>query len=718
MNGILLIAMSWKGSLAVILTLVWLGSAEAQFTDIGGHPNLYRIQLFPAPDLKSARGTVRLIQPQSPFGVAVSPDGHHRYKLNLEIENLPDPASLGDYNTFVAWATTPILRPLIKLGEVGNGSYHGLGPVSLNKFMIWISAENSVDVKERLGRLVLRGASPSTRLQPDAHLMLPPVRPSMTQREQTHKPVVTGAKALDWSQPPMHPLVSMIPGLEELRPKLVPFLPRVEDEREVPVARPRQVIFLRDGQTLDLQASPVLRTIHGRTYIMYGFNGQYPGPLIQVQQSATITVNFHNETELPTAIHWHGIRVENRYDGVPGVTQAPVEPGESFRYQVFFRDAGLYWYHPHHREDIQQDLGLYGNILVRAPTQDFFNEVHREEILMLDDLLIGNDGLVPFGEERATHALMGRFGNVLLVNGEPEYSIRVRHGEVVRFFLTNVSNTRMFNLFFDGAPIKVVGSDLGKFERESWVDSVTIAPAERYIVEVQFAEAREYPITNRVQVLDHTFGSFHPEVVTLGQIRVEEPKAEPDLSVTFSMLREHTDVQEDIARYRQHFGRPIDRHLLFTLSVKDLPARLMQRIRADTVYFNPVEWGGTMPMMNWISTTKEVEWLLRDETSGKTNMDIDWVFRLGDLIKLRLTNDRDAIHAMQHPFHIHGQRFLVLSRNHTTNENLVWKDTVVVAVGEVVDLLLEISNPGRWMAHCHIAEHLETGMRLVFEAEP
>ena len=705
-----------------VATLAGLGSVGAQSTDVGGHPDLYRIRLFPAPDLKAARGTVALARPQSPFGVAVSPDGHHRYELNLEIENLPDPASLGDYTTFVAWATTPILRPLIKLGEVGNGSHDGLGPVSLNKFLIWISAESSADVEERLGRLVLRGASPATRLQPDAHLMLSPVRPPAAKSEHTHESSFAGVTDAGepprWTHPPMHPLVTMIPGLEDLRPGLTPFLPRVEDESAVPFAEPRQVVVLSDGQTLELEAAPVRRAIHGRTYVMYGFNGQYPGPLIRVEQSATITVNFRNETELPTAIHWHGVRLDNRYDGVPGVTQDPVEPGESFRYHIFFRDAGLYWYHPHHREDIQQDLGLYGNMLVRAPEPDFFNEVHREEILMLDDLLIGEDGLIPFGEERATHALMGRFGNVLLVNGEPEYSIRVRRGEVVRFFLTNVSNTRTFNLLFDGAPIKVIGSDLGKFERESRADSVTIAPAERYIVEVQFAEAREHPLTNRVQVLDHTFGSFHPEVLTLGRILVEERRAEPDLSATFSALREHPDVQEDIARYREHFGRPVDHHLLFTLSVEGLPPRLMQRIRADTVYFNPVEWGGTMPMMNWLSTTKEVAWLLRDEASGKTNMDIDWGFRLGDVVKLRLTNDRDAIHAMQHPFHIHGQRFLVLSRNGTTNQNLVWKDTVVVAVGEVVDLLLEISNPGRWMAHCHIAEHLETGMKLVFDVQP
>ena len=107
---------------------------------------------------------------------------------------------------------------------------------------------------------------------------------------------------------------------------------------------------------------------------------------------------------------------------------------------------------------MQQELGLYGNMLVQSPRQDYFSPAHREEILMLDDLLINDDGIVPFGADAATHALMGRFGNVLLVNGEPRYTLSVKKGEVVRFYFTNVSNTRTFNLSFPGARMKVVAA--------------------------------------------------------------------------------------------------------------------------------------------------------------------------------------------------------------------------------------------------------------------
>ena len=114
----------------------------------------------------------------------------------------------------------------------------------------------------------------------------------------------------------------------------------------------------------------------------------------------------------------------------------------------------------------------------------------------------------------------------------------------------------------------------------------------------------------------------------------------------------------------------------------------------DWIYFNPVEWSGTMPIMNWLTTSNEVTWLLRDSVTGAENMAIDWNFQVGDVVKIRLVNNRDAWHAMQHPLHIHGQRFLVLDQDGVRNNNLVWKDTVLLPTGTTTDILLEISNPG------------------------
>ena len=109
--------------------------------------------------------------------------------------------------------------------------------------------------------------------------------------------------------------------------------------------------------------------------------------------------------------------------------------------------------------------------------------------------------------------------------------------------------------------------------------------------------------------------------------------------------------------------------------------------------------------------------MVRDPTTGRENMDVAWTFRRGDVVKLRLANERQSFHAMQHPIHIHGQRFLVLAVNGVRNENLAWKDTVMVPAGSTVDVLLELSNPGRWMLHCHTAEHLTADMMMAFTVQ-
>ena len=694
-----------------------------------GAPGLTRIALYPTPPLHPAGGSALLRWAPGPFGVSVTRSGSQRYRLEIEITGLPEPGALGPYRAYVAWATTPLMSPVVRLGEVGNGLFPDLGPVAFDKFVLLVSAEASPDAETRAGRLVLRGASPSTRVLPDNHLMVPvsgsgeaAAAAGSGHAGMAHAAMGHGGDAPGWPHPPMLEETPMIPGLGHLRPAPLPFLPRALDGEDLPEAIPSQVVRLRSGQTLDLTAGRVRRRIHGRDFVMYGFNGQYPGPLVQVDRDATIFVNFENRTRWPTAIHWHGIRLENAYDGVPHLTQAPVPPGGRFRYRIHFPDAGLYWYHPHHREEAQQDLGLYGNLLVEAPPDEWYAPAHREEVLLLDDLLIADDGgLFPWGEERATHTLMGRFGNLLLVNGEPEYRLDLARGEVVRFFLTNVSNTRTFNLVF-GEPgthrIKVVGSDLSKFEREVWADSVTIAPAERYIVEVRYETAGEHALENRVRPLEHTFGSYFSRVTRLGTVRVRGEEADPAAAPGYETLRENASVTAEVDRYRGRFADPPDYELLLTMEVEGLDPAIMQRMRADRVFFPAVEWAATMPMMNSVSTPDEVRWIVREPATGREDEEISWRFSVGDAVRLRIGNDAGALHAMQHPFHIHGQRFLVTARNGSPVENQVFKDTVLIPAGETVDLLLEITNPGKWMAHCHIAEHLESGMSFVFEVDP
>jgi FtsP/CotA-like multicopper oxidase with cupredoxin domain len=521
-----------------------------------------------------------------------------------------------------------------------------------------------------------------------------------------------------WRMIPMDATMPMLPGLEGAVPVVAPFLPgQGMDAAMLPEARPSEIVVMADGDTLDIAVSMVRRTIGGHQSVMFGYNGQYPGPLIQAPKDATLIVRVRNEIEMPTTVHWHGVRLDNRFDGVAGVTQDAIGQGESFTYEVHVPDAGMFWYHPHVREDVQQDLGLFGNLLVTSPDPDHYGPSHREEVFVLDDILMDEQGLLPWGESAPTHALMGRFGNVMMVNGETDHRLTVDRGEVVRFFLTNVANARTFNVTFGGARVKVVASDVGRFEREQWIESVVIAPAERYVVDVRFDEPGEVAIANTIQAINHFRGEFYPHVDTLSLVTVTDRPAEQAIGTAFETLREHAEVTDEIERFRPFFGREPDHELETTVRVRNLPQSIVLSMEADTLYVPPMEWNDAMPMMNWLSTGEQVTWILRDRQTGAENEEIDWRFDVGDVVKIRIHNTPESFHPMNHPMHIHGQRFLVLTMDGVENENLVWKDTAIVPVGSTVDLLVEMSNPGRWMMHCHIAEHLHAGMMFGFTVD-
>ena len=132
-----------------------------------------------------------------------------------------------------------------------------------------------------------------------------------------------------------------------------------------------------------------------------------------------------------------------------------------------------------------------------------------------------------------------------------------------------------------------------------------------------------------------------------------------------------------------------------------------------------IEWEDDMVEVNRMTTPANTRWMIVDRETGASGPDIDWRFRVGDRVKIRIVNEMDSDHPMHHPFHVHGAgRFLVVARDGDEAPNLVWSDTVLVRTGETVDILLEVTNPGIWMAHCHIAEHHESGMMFSFVVEP
>lgn len=179
------------------------------------------------------------------------------------------------------------------------------------------------------------------------------------------------------------------------------------------VATP-EVIRLHNGDSFDFHIRPVSMRFGDGMVRMLAYNGSIPGPTLHVDQGSQITIHVKNEGDVETTMHWHGLRLENRYDGAPNETQTPIPIGGTFTYKLQFPDAGIYWYHPHIREDFAMEKGLYGPIAVEPADPFYWPAADRQMTITLDDLLVEDGQIVPFLRSGPTFTAMGRFGNVML----------------------------------------------------------------------------------------------------------------------------------------------------------------------------------------------------------------------------------------------------------------------------------------------------------------
>src|SRR5215211_176578 len=308
------------------------------------------------------------------------------------------------------------------------------------------------------------------------------------------------------------------------------------DPTGLPEATQPQLLELADGDTLELRVGPVAKPLGDTTVRMLGYNGSIPGTTLKVAQGTEILVHVTNQGDLDTTVHWHGLRLENRYDGVPHETQAPIPVGREFSYHIQFPDPGLYWYHPHIREDYTQELGLYGNILVVPTDPDYWPPADRDLLLTLDDILIEDGHVAPFSTTETSYAAMGRFGNQLLVAGDPDLRLSFQAGEVVRLWLTNTANTRVFNVTLPGAQMKLVGGDSGRVEHQEFVEQVMLAPSERAVVDVLVESPGELALehhtpnrTYRLAAITVTEGAPSAAATRFGQLR-QAPELEAERS--------------------------------------------------------------------------------------------------------------------------------------------------------------------------------------------
>ena len=333
--------------------------------------------LVPVPELPMASAIIQLRPPATPFGVAVHPDGRPRYRLVATVSGLPSPAALGAFTSYVAWAYTLSLDSAIKLGSVRNGMVE-LGELSYPQFRILVSAEPSASVTTRGGRLVLRGTSPSARLMAHRDLVQPSAPGALRDPVVTPRgdmPAMHSApNAVDgaWTMPPMPPSPTggSMMRMAGLLPRVSPFRPGAGvDPASIPSSRPREIVRLTSGDTLRLESGLVRRTINGKALRDVRLQRSAPGPAHRRpaerddHRPASRTGSI-----MPSAIHWHGVRLDNRFDGAPGVTQDAVAARRNVHVpRALPATRACTGITRTSARTSSRISGLYGNMLVRPP---------------------------------------------------------------------------------------------------------------------------------------------------------------------------------------------------------------------------------------------------------------------------------------------------------------------------------------------------------------
>jgi FtsP/CotA-like multicopper oxidase with cupredoxin domain len=400
---------------------------------------------------------------------------------------------------------------------------------------------------------------------------------------------------------------------------------------------------------------------------VWAYNATVPGPVIRARQGDRLRVEVENRLAEPTTVHWHGVRLPNAMDGVPVITQPPIEPGGSFVYEFTLPDAGTFFYHPHQRSFEQLARGLAGALIIdeREPIV-----ADRDELWVLGDWRLNADASMRGGFGNFMDmSRAGRIGNTVTVNGRVPEEFRVRAGERIRLRLVAAATARVFALEFTGHRPWIVALDgqpvephppeggvveLGPAMRADLILDCSAAPGSRHAVRDGFYPRQAYQLLELAYSEDAPLRARAPDPPTLPR----NPLSEPDLA----------------------------------------------RAERKQVVFS----GGMMGDMRRIR--RGMGWAVNGVASGcgenASAFEPLFVLRLGRSYVLDLVNDT----AWHHPIHLHGHAFRVVTRDGTPTRHREWLDTVMLAPRSRAEIAFVADNPGDWMFHCHVLEHQAGGM--------
>jgi FtsP/CotA-like multicopper oxidase with cupredoxin domain len=441
--------------------------------------------------------------------------------------------------------------------------------------------------------------------------------------------------------------------------------------------------------SLELKATPGRVRIVPEPYNKtdaWCYNNSVPGPEIRVTQGDRLKVEFDNGLDEETTVHWHGIRLPNAMDGVPHLTQKPIFPEEKFTYEFDAVDAGTFWYHPHQRGSEQVGRGLHGALIVeeKDPLQ-----VDRDVVWVLDDWRLKRSAEIS-GDFENPHDMShnGRIGNTVSINGKIPDVFEVRTNERIRLRLINSANARIFGLDFgslspviialDGQPVTPHTPDdnlviLGPGMRADLILDMTDRPDSQNTINDVFYQGREYAL------IDIKYGSF--------RIR----KDVPDWSVE---LPPNPLAEPDFVNAEHH-------EILFTGGMMGQMVEQKMGVKSKSDNNSGNNIGSMMGMMH-----EKNMWFINGMAADGHITNPLLVLKKDRSYVFKMINAT----AWHHPIHLHGHSFRVISRDGVPTPYREWQDTVLMNPQERVEIAFVADNPGDWMFHCHILEHMAAGM--------
>jgi FtsP/CotA-like multicopper oxidase with cupredoxin domain len=409
------------------------------------------------------------------------------------------------------------------------------------------------------------------------------------------------------------------------------------------------------------------------TQVMF-YNQSTPGPVLRLAQGRDSVIHFENALDEPSSIHWHGLRIDNAMDGVPGLTQAAVMPGESFEYRFQPPDAGTYWYHTHQRSWAQLALGLAGVLIVEEDNPPL---VDQDLVFAIDDWRLDKEMQLDTESLGSLHdwAHGGRMGNVITVNGETERKFEVATGERIRLRLVNIANARIMNLLFnephisviaiDGQPVKPFAPAEGK---------ITLAPGQRSDLIIDMSGDPGHK-----SLVEVVIGEYAYEVASFAYHATARRAHRLDAPIQLARNPAQKILLPDVLRRVPLLmqGGAMGRMQGAYFEDKQLSMRELVKLRKVWA-FNGIAGMPEQPLFS---------------------------VKRGTAISLEVDNDTSWPHAM----HIHGHHFI----HDKTPE--FWRDTALFVRGEQGSMKFVADNPGKWLIHCHMVEHMAGGMVTWFE---